>query len=391
MRNKGKWRYRVMAVLMAMVCLIPTAGCAASGHTGAGEQILQTEPSDAVTETIPATEDTVPTEETTTSTEAPQLGTEAVLLADLAGETAEPGEEVLFHIPEFPDVQFVKRGGTAYVLQRDELRYIMGGSEVWLSDLNGDGCREFCTVVSVGSGIVHEEIYVYDFSDDMYYTLQQRQEYDYDLTLKDGRLVALRYIHMGKYYKKNALCEGELVIKDRQLYFRSGDLQVQGEVSSPRFDADMLQQIMEYVQGYEDREQWAAIFHRPCNDYYFQRNEAAIRASIVETEEKRFWVDLGNVQDNRQQLRYLFFLELLTGTYVGFSRLEEYVYYDAAEPARLIVCTELRDRGYRDIQSYYEDLVTGNCQPHPDTYIVYLDRHAVCRWGEDTNLYTEAE
>ena len=313
------------------------------------------------------------------------------LLVDVKGKTYDPDDEELFTLPDFPGVQFLRKWATIYVQQGDDWRAVIQGSRIYLADLNGDGCREFCTTRSVGSGIIDERIYVYDLADDMRYTVHQRAEYDYDLALVDGRLVALRYNYMGKHREQEPLCEGTLVIDDRQIFFVSGDIRIQGIVDSPRFDPEFMREMRDYVQGYIDRENWFPVFFRSATDFYFEIHEDAIRSAIVEEEEDRVWLDLSGIQGDTEAVRYLAFLELLTGNYIGYSYLEEYVYYDPADPSRLIVCTEVRDTGYRDIETYCEALIAGECQADPDTYIVRLDRNEVYRWGSIIDLYREAE
>ena len=340
---------RTLAALIAVACMAAMMGCAAGGmdHT-----------SPAVTAGVPAgTENAEPTVPTGVPSgdagpsDAPSAGCEAMLLLDVQAEGYDPDEEELFTLPEYPDVQFQRRGGVIYALYGDARRGVMGGTPLYIADLNGDGCREFCTTGRVGSGIIDQRIYVYDFADDMRYTLHQRTQYDYDLSLVDGRLTALRYEYMGIYRGQEPLCEGTLTIEDRQLVFVSGDLRVPGIVSSPRFAPDVLQDMIAMIRDYIDEEKWFSVFSRSATDYYLDLHQDAIRPSIAKEEEGRIWLDLGNIQDNQDVLQYLAMLELLTGTYIGYSYLEEYVYHDPADPSRLIVCTELRDCGYRDIQT----------------------------------------
>ncbi|MCL1873185.1 MAG: hypothetical protein FWF85_03620 [Clostridiales bacterium] len=66
------------------------------------------------------------------------------------------------------------------------------GRSAYLADLNGDGWPEFCNVVSVGSGFVHEEVDVYDYVADKNYELSDRFYYNYNLLLESGRLVVIQ-------------------------------------------------------------------------------------------------------------------------------------------------------------------------------------------------------
>ena len=361
---------RLLAVLIAVACLLTVAGCKASITGG---DIRPTDPTD------------------TEPTQPPLIGCEGMTLAQTIGQSFELDKEILFTLPEFSGVQFKIVGFTVYVQQGEHWRYVLTGNPLFVADLNEDGYREFCTTETIGSGIIDNRICVYDFADDMLYGLHQRTEYDYDLAMQDGRLVALRYLYRHLFAGKDPQCAGTLKIEDRQLFFVAEGLRVPGIVESNRFTPAELEKMLAYSQEYIDNGWRLSVTLTSAINYYLDMHRDAIAAAIAEEDGGRLRVDMGNAQCDQEALRYLGMLDRLRILYVGHVYNNAYVYHDPANPAQLIVCTELRDWGYRDVKTYYEDLLAGKCQAHPDTYIVRLDTHAVYRWGEDTNLYPVAE
>ncbi len=109
-------------------------------------------------------------------------------------ELSEPLE---FEAEEYDGVVFcwknsASQWGDDITAVRDgEETLLYSGMPVWsvfLSDLNGDGYRELCSTVSVGSGMVDSRIIVYDYRAGKQYELADRGEYDYVLALRDGVL-----------------------------------------------------------------------------------------------------------------------------------------------------------------------------------------------------------
>lgn len=100
-----------------------------------------------------------------------------------------------FEVPEFPDVKFTWDDLNVIAISDDEQRGLYWGMPVWgvyLADLNGDGKREICSNVAMGSGIVDERIYAYDLVHERLYTLQDRFFGSYRLEIKDGTLFYVR-------------------------------------------------------------------------------------------------------------------------------------------------------------------------------------------------------
>lgn len=107
----------------------------------------------------------------------------------LWGETGE------FEVAEFPDVKFIwskLNVGSEKDGEKAELYWGMPVWSVYLADLNGDGKREICSCVSMGSGIVDERVYVYDYANGKLYELEDRFHYNYRLELRDGVLVYVK-------------------------------------------------------------------------------------------------------------------------------------------------------------------------------------------------------
>lgn len=99
------------------------------------------------------------------------------------------GESVEFDMPEFPGVKFkLDEDGLNVLAIADGaekgLYWGMPVIDVYLADLNGDGKREICSTAAMGSGIVDERVYAYDFANERLYTLCGRFECDYRLELR---------------------------------------------------------------------------------------------------------------------------------------------------------------------------------------------------------------
>lgn len=94
-------------------------------------------------------------------------------------------------IDEFPGVTFRATSMDVAAVTESGTTPLIFGMPVWnvyLADISGDGLPELCATVSYGSGIVDEHIVVYDYARSEAYTLWERGEYDYILTMVDGKL-----------------------------------------------------------------------------------------------------------------------------------------------------------------------------------------------------------
>lgn len=89
---------------------------------------------------------------------------------------------------EFPGVTFT---WTPEKVTADE-EDLFGGMPVWnvyLADLTNDEKPEFCATVGFGSGIIDNRIIVFDYATGKEYRLSDRMQYDYFLTLDNGKLM----------------------------------------------------------------------------------------------------------------------------------------------------------------------------------------------------------
>lgn len=103
------------------------------------------------------------------------------------------GESVGFEMPEFPGVKFELDDDGLNVLAIADggekgLYWGMPVLDVYLADLNGDGKREICSTAAMGSGIVDERIYAYDYANGKLYELVDRFGSNYRLELQNGVL-----------------------------------------------------------------------------------------------------------------------------------------------------------------------------------------------------------
>lgn len=103
-----------------------------------------------------------------------------------------------FTLPEFDGVTFKWRSDKITAEKNGNETVLFSGMPVWgvyLADLNGDGKREICSTVSMGSGIVDNRILAYDYANGKLYELQDRPTSDYSLTIKDGVLMYVQSMH----------------------------------------------------------------------------------------------------------------------------------------------------------------------------------------------------
>lgn len=101
-----------------------------------------------------------------------------------------------FTLLEFDGVTFKWSSGSVTATKDGDEKGLFWGMPVWsvyLADLNGDGKREICSGVSMGSGIVDERVYAYDFANEKLYVLVDRFSNNYRLELVDGVLMYVKY------------------------------------------------------------------------------------------------------------------------------------------------------------------------------------------------------
>ena len=110
-------------------------------------------------------------------------------------------------LPEYPDITFRWTPGEVAALEREGEFSLISGMpvmNVFLCDLTGDGNREFCATVAMGSGIVDYHVVAYDYAAKTEYILEARGEYDYTLSLEDGQLRVSRRVYQGGPPLQNA-------------------------------------------------------------------------------------------------------------------------------------------------------------------------------------------
>ena len=131
---------------------------------------------------------------------------------------------------QFPSLTFRCTPEKVTVTENGEERELFFGMPVWnvfFSDLNGDGRPELCATVSIGSGVIDERVYVYDIADSRLYELSDRMEYDYVLSLEDGKLMVTRYPYMDHDHPD---ASGQLMLTaDGRLGISSSAVSAQGE------------------------------------------------------------------------------------------------------------------------------------------------------------------
>lgn len=84
------------------------------------------------------------------------------------------------------------------VLESGEILPLYSGMPIWnvfFTDLTGDGLPELCSTLTMGSGVGDNRIIIYDYANGASYSLEDRMEYDYSLSLKDGLLIVTKQVY----------------------------------------------------------------------------------------------------------------------------------------------------------------------------------------------------
>jgi len=97
-------------------------------------------------------------------------------------------------LPGISNVKFQWKEGDISVIDDNGTKELIGGMgascmNAYFCDLTGDGVSELCATVSVGSGWVDERIWVYDYTVDKIYELEDRWNYSYILSIWGDELV----------------------------------------------------------------------------------------------------------------------------------------------------------------------------------------------------------
>lgn len=128
-----------------------------------------------------------------------------------------PWEETRsFSVPEYGGVDF-KWSSEAVSANGETLFWGMPVWNVYLADLNGDGLREIVSCASLGSGIVDERIYAYDYSGKQLYVLANRMTSDFTLFMNNGEV----WVRECKYASGDVISERRLALSEMKC---GGDL-----------------------------------------------------------------------------------------------------------------------------------------------------------------------
>ena len=120
-------------------------------------------------------------------------------------------------LTEFPGVTF-KWTAEKVTAGKKELFRGMPVWNVYLTDLTNDGKPEFCSTVSLGSGIIDNRVIVFDYVTDKEYQLSDRMYYDYFLKLDNGKLM----VTQTDYLDGKPLVTAELQLVNGEI-FRFGN------------------------------------------------------------------------------------------------------------------------------------------------------------------------
>lgn len=86
---------------------------------------------------------------------------------------------------------------------------------VYFYDLNGDGKREICSTVSIGSGMIDNRVVVYDYANRRTYDLSDRGKYDYIMYAGVDEL----FVEKRDYFSNKVVGFGTLALTDGKLTF----------------------------------------------------------------------------------------------------------------------------------------------------------------------------
>lgn len=162
------------------------------------------------------------------------------------------GLNVEFDMEEFEGITFGWQEGALYTRTNnsEERNTVIGGpgcyvvlGSTYLCDMNGDGKREICTEISLGSGIINNLIWVLDHANDKKYFLSARGEYDYFLQKRNGEL---EYLKTQPVWSSNPNNEtGTLTLDIMTEYVPDDDPTAEPEPSS-----ENVIKIMDLTDGY---------------------------------------------------------------------------------------------------------------------------------------------
>lgn len=331
---------------------------------------------------------------------------EAELIFDTQTAPGKVGQT--FAMPEYPGVTFQLGGGLSSsgigaVSARENglttaVIYGFPIMNLYLSDLNGDGNRELCATMDGAYDGTDAYILVYDFANLISYTINEVNWKIYWLTMEGNSLVA--YHNLNPAYLDTHVVpdpvQGKLFLLGQQLTLISEKDTIQGTRLSPWLNETALKTLFasasQHLASYDpDSPAKRSITMSSAINRYLKNYTEVIGDAIepfISSSNPGYSLSLSKAQHNTPVFQYLMVLSSLQQDFFRWSDTYcHYTYYDSSHPDQLFVCTEYRDLGHRDIESYYTDVVSGKCEAHADTFVIHLDSHYIHYWGSDVNLY----
>ncbi len=101
-------------------------------------------------------------------------------------------------IDAFPDVTFRWYSEKVEAIVGGKITPLYTGMPIWnvfFADLTGDGLPELCSTLSFGSGMIDERILIYDYANSVSYSLEDRGNFDFSLSLSNGRIMVTKRDH----------------------------------------------------------------------------------------------------------------------------------------------------------------------------------------------------
>lgn len=121
-----------------------------------------------------------------------------------------PWEETRsFCVPEYSGVEFEWSSGEVSA-NGEKLFWGMPVWSVYLADLNGDGLREIVSCASLGSGIIDERVYAYDYSSKQLCVLENRMKSNFTLFMNNGEV----WVRESEYMSGDVISERRLALSE---------------------------------------------------------------------------------------------------------------------------------------------------------------------------------
>lgn len=181
-------------------------------------------------------------------------------------------------LDEYPSVTFRCSAGDVTATAEEGETQLFTGMPVWdlyLCDLTGDGKRELCSRISLGSGVVDDRILVYDYAAQTLYELEDRMTYDYTLRLEDGRLWAeeWHYTASGHGNGEWPRRAGPLLLEEGRLVIQAEALALPDGLSCSIPEGDGGGYVL--MDGLGGRVEWHGPNDSPSNGWLYFTNPAA--------------------------------------------------------------------------------------------------------------------